>query len=309
MKSKYLSLTILLFLLAGFLPEAQYSGSKQVLQIKIDQDLREYIVYTPAGLDPKGAYPLVFMLHGGSGTGEKFYNISGWNDLADQEELIIVYPTSWKYDVTINGCGNNKTTRWHNLGVKREICNPNLLRDDVKFLAGMMDEVSANFPVNTDRIYVSGFSNGGGMAFRIASELSDRVAAVAMHASGFPLDTVLNPVRNTPMQYFLGTTDKKVLSASSYQASLPFDHDSLFQEPFFQSMVNTFTQSFDLDPAYTLTRAKGRYKTVTFAGNSGAKDHLFKYTLIDGLGHKFPNPPKRKGMAEAFWAFLKQYEL
>lgn len=307
MKSNALMLIVLLFLLAGFSPSS--SGTKQVLQIQIDQDQREYIVYTPNGLDPKASYPLVFMLHGGSGNGDKFFNISGWNDIADQEELIIVYPTSWKYDVTVNGCGNNKTTRWHNYGVAREICKPNLLRDDVKFISEMMDEVSANFPVNTDRIYVSGFSNGGGMSFRIASELSDRVAAVAMHASGFPLDTILTPSRNTPMAYFLGTTDKKVLAASPFSGSLPFDHDSLFQEPFFASMVNTFTQSFDLDPAYTLTKNRNRIKTVTFAGKSGNPDHLLTYTIIDGVGHFFPNPPKRKGMADAFWGFLKKYEL
>lgn len=49
---------------------------------------REFIVVRPSGVVPAGGYPVVFMLHGTSGDGEKFYQGSGWKEKGEAEKFI-----------------------------------------------------------------------------------------------------------------------------------------------------------------------------------------------------------------------------
>ena len=58
---------------------------------------REYFVHVPTGYNGHHAVPLVVMLHGTNQTGEQFYNISRWREVADAEGLIAVFPTALTY--------------------------------------------------------------------------------------------------------------------------------------------------------------------------------------------------------------------
>ncbi|HND47182.1 MAG TPA: PHB depolymerase family esterase, partial [Anaerolineales bacterium] len=53
---------------------------------------RSYILYTPKGLDTSKPMPLVFVLHGGGGNAENIIRSSGFNEVADQNGALIVYP-------------------------------------------------------------------------------------------------------------------------------------------------------------------------------------------------------------------------
>jgi polyhydroxybutyrate depolymerase len=52
-------------------------------------------------------------------------------------------------------------------------------REDVAFVAAVIDDLAAQHLIDTRRVFVTGFSNGAGLAFRVAAELSPRIAAVA----------------------------------------------------------------------------------------------------------------------------------
>ena len=54
-----------------------YVVGKNRFTTPVDGDTREYYVHVPAKYNSNAATPVVFMLHGTSGDGEKFYNISG----------------------------------------------------------------------------------------------------------------------------------------------------------------------------------------------------------------------------------------
>lgn len=308
MKILYFSFSLILILLLSAFMNRE-TGKKQVFQSQVNQDQREYIVYSPVNYDPSRKYPLVFMLHGGSGNGEKFYRLSGWNELADKEGIIVVYPTSWEYDVNSNGCGNNLTTRWNNYRTVEEVCDPDELRDDVQFASQMLDEICSKYSIDQQRIYMSGFSNGGGMSLRLAVELSDCFAAVSMMGSSFPIDTLLKPQSFLPMHYIVGTADAKILAATSFVDSLPFNHRDLLQDSSFAAMSQTYIHSFDLNPNFELLREKDRFRTIRYKGNSGNPHHFLDFSLVKDLEHKFPNPPRRRGMAEVFWNFMKKYKL
>jgi len=58
--------------------------------------------------------------------------------------------------------------------------------DDIGFIEDLLDELEANYRVDSSRVYVTGFSNGAFMTQRLGCELSDRLAAIAP-ISGQPL--------------------------------------------------------------------------------------------------------------------------
>jgi len=51
--------------------------------------------------------------------------------------------------------------------------------DDIGFIEGLLDELEANYRVDSSRVYVTGYSNGAYMTHRLGCELSERIAAIA----------------------------------------------------------------------------------------------------------------------------------
>jgi polyhydroxybutyrate depolymerase len=82
--------------------------------------------------------------------------------------------------------------------------------DDVAFVSAMIDFFATEHNANRDRIYATGISNGGQMAYRLALELPDRIAAVAPVAASLPDDSNLDCTKSgKPMAILVmnGTED------------------------------------------------------------------------------------------------------
>ncbi|MEO9510939.1 MAG: hypothetical protein ABJN84_12750 [Flavobacteriaceae bacterium] len=182
---------------------------------------REYIGYIPFTYDETKEFPLLFQLHGSSGDGQKYYTISGWNELAEQHNLIAVYPTSYSYDLKLNGCGNDLVTKWNNYNLPKEVCPNEILQDDTSFFNQIIDELVKEYSIDTSRIYMAGFSNGSGMTSRLAVELSDRITVIGGLAGFFPEDTVYVPKRILPLHLMLGATDEKITSRTIFGDTIP----------------------------------------------------------------------------------------
>ena len=78
--------------------------------------------------------------------------------------------------------------------------------DDVAFLNAMLDDLFARFAVDRARIFVTGFSNGASMTFRIGAEASKRIAAIAPVAGACWIEPG-KLERPVPMCYITGTAD------------------------------------------------------------------------------------------------------
>jgi len=123
---------------------------------------REYQVHVPQNVqDPA---PLVFVFHPWLGTATNMRRISSFDDKADEEQFIAVFP---------QGIGNS----WNAGGCCGTAQQDNV--DDIGFVVKMLDEIGQNHNIDTTRVYATGFSNGGMLSHRIGAELSDRFAAVA----------------------------------------------------------------------------------------------------------------------------------
>ncbi len=142
--------------------------------IRVDGVDRRYAIYIPKGIDNQNV-PLVFELHGGGVYIEDMTGESGhktpfklWMEIADNEKFIVIYPEG------LNGAYNKPT--WNDC---RGDCIVSSDADDVGFIDTLIDTISAKYSIDSNRIYVSGLSNGAFMAQRIAIELNDKIAAIA----------------------------------------------------------------------------------------------------------------------------------
>jgi polyhydroxybutyrate depolymerase len=162
---------------------------------------RTFRLHVPAAL-PTGPVPLLVALHGGGGSGRRFEQQTGFDGLADRDGFLVAYP-----DGTGAGPAGGALRTWD----AGTCCGPAARDgvDDVTFVRHLISFVQGTRPVDADRVYVVGHSNGGMLAYRVACELSDVVAAVALQ-SGALLVPDCHPSRPVPLLHVHGTADHNV---------------------------------------------------------------------------------------------------
>jgi polyhydroxybutyrate depolymerase len=113
---------------------------------------RSYIVYRPAALP--AAAPLVVMMHGGFGSAGQAQKSYHWDAEADAGHFLVAYPNGLNHAWNAGGgcCGVPGST-----GV-----------NDIGFITAMVSAISRAVPVDADRVYATGISNGGIMAYDLA---------------------------------------------------------------------------------------------------------------------------------------------
>ena len=113
---------------------------------------RTYLVYRPASLP--AAAPLVVMLHGGFGRASQAEKSYGWDAEADQGHFVVAYPDGLGHAWNTGGgcCGTPGRTS----------------ADDTGFITAMVAAIERQVPVDAARVYATGISNGGIMAYTLA---------------------------------------------------------------------------------------------------------------------------------------------
>jgi polyhydroxybutyrate depolymerase len=156
---------------------------------------REYLLYVPRSYDRTRPTPLVISMHGGAMWPAQQQEVSGWNEVAEAEGFIVVYPS---------GTSRRGPRRWVVDGGAEHLA-------DVRFISDLIDTLEAAYNIDPTRIYADGFSNGGGMAFALSCTMPDRIAAVGMVASAqFRPWSSCTDRRPVPMIAFHGTADTAV---------------------------------------------------------------------------------------------------
>lgn len=157
-------------------------------------------VYLPAGRDGRRK-PLVLDLHGSSSNGVAQMAGDGIKALADQEGFVVAAPNG---AVPFSPAPGFSGYAWNIPGVPlvgTAVYPPAGTRDDVAFLAHVIDAVSGSACIDAKRVYATGVSGGGRMASQVACDLPDRIAAIApISGVRFPLasDTPPHTVTCSP---------------------------------------------------------------------------------------------------------------
>ncbi|GGF13102.1 hypothetical protein GCM10011611_18500 [Aliidongia dinghuensis] len=177
---------------------------------------RHYLLHVPptrvlASAAEGRPLPLVIVLHGAAGDARSTADMTGFSPLADQAGFIAVYPEG-------TSIGVEPPRQTWNAG----FCCGAAVRnhvDDVAFLAALIDHLAADQPVDRQRIYLTGLSNGAMLAYRFAAEHPETVAAIAPVAgtiggtagTGQPPITIERPHRPVPVLIIHGMMDGYVL--------------------------------------------------------------------------------------------------
>jgi poly(hydroxyalkanoate) depolymerase family esterase len=208
---------------SGALSQTVGTGTFIDSSMSWDNVTRYYEVYLPANLPANP--PMLLMLHGtrtGSSDPEPVITLNwGWQSVADQYGFILVKPASTY---------NSTSSQWNwNAYFMSAAFTPaesgtctvppaTACPDDAGFLRQLIVNLTGQFNVNPNQVYVAGFSSGAQMAERVGVEISDLVAAIVpasgqMEGQQTPPPPVLAPgpaLRPISVQEWQGTLDENL---------------------------------------------------------------------------------------------------
>jgi polyhydroxybutyrate depolymerase len=276
--------------------------------LEVDRRSRTYLIHVPASYDGSKPYPVVLVFHGGASNAEQMVRFCGLNDKADQAGFLVVYP---------EGTGQRDRLLTWNGG---NCCGYAMLNrvDDVGFVRALLDDLGKVARVDPKRIFATGMSNGAIMAYRLASELSDRIAAIAPVSGPMGTETC-TPRRPVSVIHFHGTQDefapleggrgKKSLSGTNFYSG--------------EHSIRQWVKADGCPEQPTTVRRADRARDGTTIvrkiygpGKDGAEVVLI---VIEGGGHTWPGrePPlkilgkstRNLSANDAIWEFFERHAM
>ncbi|MBL0173586.1 MAG: prolyl oligopeptidase family serine peptidase [Gemmatimonadaceae bacterium] len=269
--------------------------------LTVDGLTRNFIVYTPGGVSTTQALPVVVMLHGTSGDGQKFYNTSGWKEKCEEVKCIAVFPSSRSICYVDNGQPKN-TTKWTIAGLVPCVAGQTFA-DDVKFMRQMVSFLKTTYVTDPKRFYVTGFSNGGSFSSKLWAEASDLFAAVAS-SSGFD-ELAPTTFSTVPFYFTVGEFDEDLAATAGYPQGFPLT-ESVLDIGLFRLIGSISLGRLGLNSTHTTTSTTSgitfRWTTPTSAGTE------MLFSVIKGQTHEYPNGTNHPlSLASVFWAFFSTH--
>jgi polyhydroxybutyrate depolymerase len=207
-------------------------------KIDVDDVSRNYILRLPKGYNQQQHYPVVILFHGRNQDADDMARLTLFNQLADKEGIITVYPNAahgeWNTGVRPEQVsqvmprrgGGGRRGGWggggggypgggggYPGGGQTGGQNPEQNRnrpepaDDVAFINQVLDQLALKYSIDTHRIYATGLEDGGFMALRLGCAMADRVAAIAAVGASQPKTMICLPSRAVPALFIEGTDD------------------------------------------------------------------------------------------------------
>lgn len=283
-----LALTVVITMLVGAgtaLAQTAPAGNPRLgpgtheLTLSVDNNERSYLVHIPHGYDARTPVPLVIMLHGGGGTGRAALRETGWTHKADQEGFVAAFPNALARDPSRRSHFSRNPQLWND-GSDRFYSGQKVV-DDVRFIDALLDDLSARLAVDAKRIFVTGFSNGASMSFRLGAELSQRIAAIAPVAGALWLKS-LTLRRPVPMHYITGTVDplNPIEGGVPKLANGASDAVRAKPKPPVRDSVVKWVQALGCAPTPTRQFEANGVRTQTYCDREQVA-----YIAVDGLGH------------------------
>jgi len=290
-----------------------YGPGDHTLALKVGKLKRSYIVHVPPKYDANRPMPVVLMLHGRGGNARAAMKQTGWHRKADREGFLAVFPEGIRPDPSRRArfVGNPQT--WND-GSGRFYAGKNQI-DDVGFTKALIDDLISRFAVDGQRIYVTGFSNGSSMTYRLGVELSDRIAAIApVASSGLRIeDPKLK--RPIPMITIQGSADpRNPLEGGDIRIFGRID-----KRPPIRESVESWARLLDCPPTPKTIRDQDGIKGVRYGPGKEGAEVVF-YT-VEGMGHIWPGakrvlpkrlvgePTDKLNGTDLIWEFFKKHAM
>jgi polyhydroxybutyrate depolymerase len=294
--------------------EPRLSTPVTVDTISVDDRARTYRAFVPADLPPGS--PLLFVLHGSQQDGKTIRTATGYgfDKLAERHKFAVIYPDGYK-----RGWNDGRTAAV-TPARKEDV-------DDEGLIAALVERFRRRDGIDPARVFVTGFSNGGQMAFRLAARTPERIAAIAVIGAGLPTPdqwAVTEPKRPLPVLLIAGTRDP-IMPYGGGEASI-FG----FQKRGTVLSAEATARAFAEVNGITEPPASWPPTGLPLNGSGGADGPLVIETrysqpgkapvvafTVSGGGHTIPNPdyrfPRLMGRTDhtlnapaAIWAFFSE---
>ena len=305
-------------MIVGATPAASFAASKdppapiapwdRVENVRLSGFDRHFIVHVPPTFNSKRKLPVVIMLHGAGGTGQQAMEQTGWDRKADGENFIAAFPDGVAEHPQLPASFLLNPQTWND-GFGRHASGKRN-DSDVEFIAYIIETLNTRYDADPKRIYLTGFSNGASMTFRLGAELSRQLAAIAPVAGHlFVRDHQLE--HSLPTLYIIGREDPLELPAGGV---LRIRGEEIQQPPIEQNL----RQWRDLDRCPLGPSSDARtdgVERIVFDG-CGDNAEVVEY-FIDDMGHVWPGginrlparivgkPSDKLNATDVIWDFFK----
>jgi polyhydroxybutyrate depolymerase len=238
-------------------PSSALRPGDEQASLEHDGLTRSFIVHVPAGYDNTRPIPLVLNFHGATMTAGLQQRTTGMNAKADEAGFVVVYPEgvdrSWNAGACCGGAVSNEV-------------------DDVGFARALVAYMRGRVCVDPDRIYATGFSNGGRMSYRPGCEAADLFAAIAPVAGTKSFPDLENspgctPQRPIPLLDIMGSRDSRIAAQRGQIAEW---------REFNGCMVTEAEETY----------REGQH--ACYSHQQCTAGTSVTYCIVDGLGHAWP---------------------
>lgn len=254
---------------------------------------RTYLLHQPTNLRAGERAPLMIALHAGGYNAGSWETFTGFSSLADEKGFVVAYP------------------EWHGTNWDIGCCNSvESSPADVEFIGAVIDHLVASADVDPGRVYVTGFSLGGYMAYRLACELPAIAGMGDVGASEY-LSIPCHPQHPVSIYEIHGTRDYYGGSCggrTESDAGCPNAFGTMGYEPSV-AQVNEQWRSTDGCAGTAATQIFGSVTEQTWEAcldGSGVRLDTLAET-----GHCWPTPTTCGDFdaGEALWSFLSAHSL
>ncbi len=255
---------------------------------------RTYHVHLPIAYTGDTDIPLVIAMHGGSGNAYTMEYISELSIKADAENFIVVYPEG------IKG-GFFNISSWNAGWCCGYASSSNV--NDVGFIDVLLDTLLSQYAIDTNRIYATGMSNGGFMAYRLACELSNRIAAIAPVECSMTMTNCM-PHRPVPLIHFHSYLDTNI----PYDGGIGSGPSNHYNPPL-DSIMNVWAANDSCNTLNDTIINNSQYTFIKWTDcNCGTEIH---YYITEDGGHSWPGVDGSAyiNATDLMWEFFQQHSL
>lgn len=245
-------------------------------ETKLDGRKREWYVYEPTVYrqQPERKRPLVLAIHGYSCTGPIFAENSQWHELAERREFFVTYLSAYPSSGITAGRTVPLPT-WNALGIQAET-------DDIKYVTYVLEQVQKNWPIDPERIYVTGHSNGSLLTQRLMEEQPLNFAAFGPQGAPYHLDLQGNNCMATSNLTPDGIVRPVWLMMGQEDIG---DQDRLDCGSINDRFVEMMCMVNGMDSSHWSERENGKFRTRTYSDQKHVP--LVRFTGIRDMPHAY----------------------
>lgn len=270
--------------------------------MRVDGRFRTFLLNLPPGYySADDDFPLVIAMHGTGGDAYQFEQDYSFTKLANDNDFVVVYPEGVRSDGILG-------IRTWNAGYCCDYATDNNV-DDVGFISELIDYLSADYRIDPRRIYVTGMSNGGMMAYRLACEIPGQIAAIAAVSCSMTTGQGISPAQPVPILHIHAEPDTKIPNEGGIGIGG-------YYFPPIDSVLNVWALADECTSGPQLVVDNTDYSVTEW--ENCENNTVIRYYLTKDGGHAWPGgikarpgadePSKAINANTLIWEFFRQFE-